>query len=993
MVCDGPALAERYRAKRNPRAYLLEKAHDANLPLSAAARLQLAQAASGGAAIVPPPRAARPPDVARVLTAKLRALGERLEAMQGSTGAQQSTSAVRTELSDARAELRRLNRQILGDFHNVERFLTSAGLPSEIWARHVQAKSDYRSQMRAVLGALRVVRQQPRRANAISGITNAIALLLGSGETRPQQLFNPNRLPVHPAQGSPGPSLSDVGFGMLSAVQRSDAAGSAPADPPQAEDLAPNEDVQITGDVQALAAMLGNQPLQIFDWVRNNIEFIPTYGSVQGSEMTLQARRGNAFDIASLLIALLRAGNIPARYVVGTAEIPVAEVLDLVGGAETADVAQQLLGQGGVSTVAIVENGTVTRIRMDHVWVEAWIDFVPSRGAVNIEGDTWIPMDASLKQHTFTPPSGLLAFVPFDMATLSNQMLASATVDQSLGKITNLDQSVVNPYLDQYADQAGAYLTGAGIDLSNRDAVLGGLSIIANTSEGFAGTLPYAVVAQATPQATLPDSLRSYVTVNWFASELDRSDGTPSVSYRVSLPALNSHRLGVEFDPATPADAATLDAARTSGASSLPVYLVNVVPTITLDGAPVATGPSVGMGTTQFFDLVLEDTTGSTSLSYDEIAGDDMVFEVTGNGVTPEVAQARLAAVPATTASESLHQVALQYWMESDYFALLAGKGLDVHVQRLTSAGLFSSPLTVSYLFGSPRSGVYQSRFMDVKQTVFAAAGTNPNNVVTFEKQSGIAGSFMEAHAFDQFDGGIDRGISAVQLISDATTSGVPIYFITSSNVASVLPLLSLDASVVSDISSSVAAGKSVLVPEHNIALGPWSGVGYIVTDEATGAAAYLISGGLNGGGFFDCVPDLVPILVAILAVILLAAILWLFFPVLVAAIAAAAAELAAAMAALGVLLYSAAPAYAAGGLRKGGQADPCNCPPIVTPIPGSCTVDLVPPSKPHYPCPGDHWHYLLIDQGPAPACIEKTSRELGGCIPPPLPIPCPPDP
>ena len=42
------------------------------------------------------------------------------------------------------------------------------------------------------------------------------------------------------------------------------------------DELAPNEDVQITPAIQALAASLGNEPLGIYEWVRNNVEFVPT---------------------------------------------------------------------------------------------------------------------------------------------------------------------------------------------------------------------------------------------------------------------------------------------------------------------------------------------------------------------------------------------------------------------------------------------------------------------------------------------------------------------------------------------------------------------------------------------------------------------------------------------------------------------------------------------------------------------------------------------
>ncbi|AMS33208.1 hypothetical protein AEM42_13995 [Betaproteobacteria bacterium UKL13-2] len=54
---------------------------------------------------------------------------------------------------------------------------------------------------------------------------------------------------------------------------------------------------------------------------RNNIRFVPSYGSVQGADDTLNKLAGNAFDTSSLLIALYRAANIPARYAYGTVEL------------------------------------------------------------------------------------------------------------------------------------------------------------------------------------------------------------------------------------------------------------------------------------------------------------------------------------------------------------------------------------------------------------------------------------------------------------------------------------------------------------------------------------------------------------------------------------------------------------------------------------------------------------------------------------------------
>ncbi len=40
-----------------------------------------------------------------------------------------------------------------------------------------------------------------------------------------------------------------------------------------------------------------------------------------------------------------------------------------------------------------------TGSREEHVWVEAAIDFYPSRGAVNKSADSWVALDGSFKQY------------------------------------------------------------------------------------------------------------------------------------------------------------------------------------------------------------------------------------------------------------------------------------------------------------------------------------------------------------------------------------------------------------------------------------------------------------------------------------------------------------------------------------------------------------------------------------------------------------------
>ena len=43
---------------------------------------------------------------------------------------------------------------------------------------------------------------------------------------------------------------------------------------------------------------------------------------------------------------------------------------------------QNLMGQGGIPNVALTKGGVDVALRMEHVWVEAYVDYVPSRGVV-----------------------------------------------------------------------------------------------------------------------------------------------------------------------------------------------------------------------------------------------------------------------------------------------------------------------------------------------------------------------------------------------------------------------------------------------------------------------------------------------------------------------------------------------------------------------------------------------------------------------------------
>jgi len=170
------------------------------------------------------------------------------------------------------------------------------------------------------------------------------------------------------------------------------------ADPPTDADLAETIEVKFTPEIKAKAAELNHNPTKIYNYVRNNIEFVPTYGSIQGADMCLQTKQCNDFDTASLLIALLRASGIHARYVQGTIELPIEKVKNWVGGFTDSNSALTLIASGGIPVKGLTSGGKIEKVQLEHVWVEAYIPYGNYRGAMQDQtGQTWIPLDASFK--------------------------------------------------------------------------------------------------------------------------------------------------------------------------------------------------------------------------------------------------------------------------------------------------------------------------------------------------------------------------------------------------------------------------------------------------------------------------------------------------------------------------------------------------------------------------------------------------------------------
>ena len=384
-------------------------------------------------------------------------------------------------VKQSRRALREADRKVRDQFAATEQMLRQANLPAEILQRHAEAVRAYDAKHTELDTELTEAEnaheritdhrnfqdRAPDHARLRHHLSRASDLLDKHTPKPKHQPLDPHKLPSRPAEprwqapqtnsrilptyarpGSPWLAAQDTldpayvtqvaaGSDALVAQVLPKASGLPAA--PTAADLAPTEDVQITQEIRDLAAELNNDPVKIYEYVRNTIDFEPTWGSIKGSVLTLWERSGNAFDTASLLIALFRAANIPARYVLGTIQVPAAQAQNWVGGVTAPQIAATILASGGVPV-----SYNATAVTLEHVWVEAYVPFAHYRGVPSGQtGKTWIPLDASVKQYTYTQGLDVPTIVGFDVNAFLQQAQAGAMIDPVTGSATHLNQAFI----------------------------------------------------------------------------------------------------------------------------------------------------------------------------------------------------------------------------------------------------------------------------------------------------------------------------------------------------------------------------------------------------------------------------------------------------------------------------------------------------------------------------------------------------------------------
>lgn len=826
------------------------------------------------------------------LSKVIQRIDAKLARMEEKLGKAQDIANDQAELVLMKNELRTLDQAVSANFKAVEDHIVAHNLPDVIKQRHLDAVSSYEAERDALLLNLDAIDQSTTDEERKLKLQTVRAQLKAKKQKRSSQRYDPNYMPFHFPDGKvrkpfekpaelqqlmydPKP-VQVAAVNLPSGLLATD--GTIPL--PQPEDTQPNEDVQITPDIQALATSLNNDPVQIYNWVHNNIEFVPTYGTLQGSQGAFESKKANAFDTASLLIALLRAAGIPARYAYGTVQVPADQAMNWVGGVTSPNAALQLLGKGGIPSMGLAEAGVIKHIKLEHVWVEAWVDYMPSRGAKNIQGDTWIPLDASFKQYTYNQGIGLQAAVPFDVQGLVDQITQTAQVNETEGWVRGIDETLVQSTLTNYQTQLDSYLTTNNPNATVGD-IVGTKIINPRSAPMLAIGLPYKIIAQTSSLAALPASTRHEFQFKLYATKLDATLDSPLFTYTQTLAQLEGKKMTLAYSPASQADLdlinsylpepdvnGNIDPA--SWPTSLPGYLINLNAELRVEGQIVASSGTFTAGQELFSRYAIkapgEAWQGTLNTS---VAGEMVAISVNGSGVNNQQLNTLRTRIQNTQdllnqgtgtiereayLGDVLYGTALNYFgMLEDLQNIIAETSSDIVAYPLPSFGAHRTALKVDYAFGLPRMVQFAGLVTDMDRLSSAMVDKSGDSdkAVQYHRSLGMLASILEHAVPEQIysdPSAPTEGVSAAKLLSLANLQGQKIYTIDSSNISTTLPLISVDQDVKDDITKAVNAGQAATVHEANLSVNGWTGAGYILLDPKTGSGAYRISGGMNGG-------------------------------------------------------------------------------------------------------------------------------------------------
>jgi len=731
------------------------------------------------------------------------------------------------DILNLRESIETSDRAWLTDSDNIERWCLKNGFSDIILRRHREMADNHKRNVRVLLDYFDAL----ERAAADSNINLIHETLDQINNHLKNNPFRKDPPLLHSRTSQILPEGNEI-LSLSLADEPIRSASSAPA----TEELSPTVDVQITPEIIELAASLEHSPVKIYEYVLNNFDFEPYIGSWKGSQETLLQGSGNGCDLASLLIALLRASGIPARYIKGDIRIPADRAMNWLG-----VVTEQALDDLDFGVLEYSGEELVTLSVSDHFWVEAYLPYTNYRGIpADQTGKMWVQMDPSFKKYEYQAGVDIVSEMGFDAKTFIENYIGTL---QDYNPLEGLIQAVRD------------YLSVNHPELSYED-ILRTKRIITEEMAFIPGSLPYEVtwIDGTYSEISATDRYKVQIVIySW---------GPEEINYTFAIPEILGKRITVSYAAATQDDQDVIDTY--GGFYHTPPHLVHLIPVLTVDGNLVAVGTEgTTMGTTVNWQLFFNPPLGandpwptSSPMGFpgvlnEIVVGTTQSLGIAVNRIPPETLASGVSEgivdIEAWT-GQSLWHAAMGFLDRVERSHAETAKLMQTVLHPATGIAIVQDAVTVTYDFGQPQTFEWKGLVIDADKAGFRPISVHGDSgrQKDFNILNGANGSILENRIIEDLYNA--EAVSAVKIIQLAKDMSVPICRITESIEAD-CPLLDVSDTVRSDVASAVADGHVVTIPEHDITYLAWSGIGYIDMNPETGKGAYIISGGHNGGG------------------------------------------------------------------------------------------------------------------------------------------------
>jgi RHS repeat-associated protein len=590
---------------------------------------------------------------------------------------------------------------------------------------------------------------------------------------------------------------------------------------PQPRGLNSITEVQITPEIQALARALDNNPVRIYEYVRNNIDYVPLLGVRNGATATLLSKRGNDADQCSLLIALLKAANpeSDAVYARGYVVYPVSFMANLLN--VDANTNQVLSRLWGGLIPSDVDPNVASSIRVYRYWVETTIS------------NTTYKLDPAYKEYDSTNALDILSIAGYSRTQFTARATSGATV--TTNSIRNANEANIRADLTAYSSNLVV-----NIRAQHPNDDISGVLGVRKIKRHIINTMPTSLtnaVGMYTPTnaAVLPD----YHYWN-LAIQLPGHTGITMNLYEIS-----GKRVSIFF----------------TGPNNAPQLWVN--------GSVKATGSATTNG--QICSMTV--TLSRTSFSY--VGGktnDSYVFRLTSGhsyllandfgaacpvligNVSEQLARDRDAGM--SEASEAVLGGAMHLMGLSYFNQITQQKNLIGHLTRVSSTEHYGIGLVAQeegYFIDVPMARISLEHF----------SGDSAKSMAFF-RSTAMLHSALEHGMLEQMQGTNRPAVSTAKLLTLNNATNKEAFFANSANWSGAsgvrTQLVNYTSQELSALDSSIASGMTAILPKDAaITLAQWTGVGYVVYGPTR--TSMTISGGYNGG-FGAFADELISILV-----------------------------------------------------------------------------------------------------------------------------------